>query len=194
MNINGVSAISATSIYNKPSVVSVTTPTNPGTEKSDSADFSPEGLKSLLMSELGIGHIGNGESISIEDIEAQVSRDKEYVQDRLNYTLKEHEIGENTKFSLSSSSLGRIMVSGEFEKKDMLEEALNSDHEFSNTFRRLSANSSLVEACKKAVEFQKAYEEDPMRAVAEFAYLLNDNSRERFRLEFYNGLVETFIS
>jgi len=161
------------------------------TEKGATAKFSPEGMAASFRKSLGIDQ--SKETISIEDIFTSISKDRAAVEKYLHTTLNELGIDENALFELTSNYTGRIVVRGDFQGKEALEDTLNNDRQFSNTFRRLSANSSLYEAWRRHEEFMNAYEVDPEAAVAQFISLFNDSSQYHFTLSYSNGHAETRV-
>jgi len=136
----------------------------------------------------------NPGAIRIGDIQTQMNIDKQRVDDELDVFMTSLGIEKDVSFSLTTTRTGRIAVSGDFEGKERLETALNNDKEFNNNFKRLSANSSLMEAVKRSEEFQKAYEIDPKAAVAQFASLLSDSTEYHFSYLYENGQSETNVN
>jgi hypothetical protein len=86
---------------------------------------------------------------------------------------------------------GKILVNGENPQSDHLAEAVNADDELSNSIRRISANTSLLEAYKNHQEFAEAYEKDPVAAVERYGYLLEDGHGYNVLFSMQNGHIDT---
>ena len=126
-------------------------------------------------------------TIRLDDIRAQTAFDKNAVDDELENVMASLGIERNVSFRLTPTRSGRIAVSGDFEGKEKLEGALNTNDDFGNRFRRMSANSSFIEAAERSLEFRKVYDIDPKAAVARYAYLFSDSTEYRFSFVYENG-------
>ena len=134
----------------------------------DTVSISNEAMSASLRSKMN--PLRNFPS-TLEEISESLKDDTAYVEKALRNIYEKHRISEDTEFKISSGGDGSIIVSGDNQKADEVAEAINNDPELSNTIRRMSANTSLLNAIKVHMEFSKAYEEDPEAAVREFAYL-----------------------
>ncbi len=156
--------------------------------KAPSADSVALSRKGQAASKLGLhDSILKGSTVTLENIAGRISSGNAYVRQRLDSFMASLGIDRNVSYSLTVTGTGRIAVSGDFAGKERIEAAVNGDEEFRNTFVRLSADSSLYEAARKALEFQKAYAADQKSAVARYASLFDDNAEYRFTFTYDTG-------
>lgn len=153
----------------------------------DSVSISKTGRLSSIMSDLGFDTTKG--YITLDDIQTAVNRDRSYIRDRLRAVSNELGIDGSDSIVISNDFQGRIVVSGDFPKREQLETRLNNEEEFSNVFRRLSANASLLKAAKEYIKFAEEYEKDPEAAVARYYYLFDGSRNHEYSLEFRNGEV-----
>ncbi len=132
-----------------------------------------------------------GDSISIGDIEESLSNTTSSVEKRLESLYQQLGIHPNSKMEISVGHDGSISVNGESPESDNLAEAINADDELSNSIRRMSANTSLLEAIKDGQEFVAAYEKDPFAAVERYSYLLEDGHGYNVLFSMQNGHIDT---
>jgi len=85
------------------------------------------------------------------------------------------EIDISLSFAISGS--GKIVVSGDNPDKAAIERILNEDETLNSSFRQINGLSELIRAGKEAIEFQKAYRENPQEAVSRFAYLFDPDRK-----------------
>ncbi len=155
----------------------------------DTVSISRQGLRASLMACMGLDL--KADSISIADIERVVRQDTAAIRKTLDSIAAE--MGIRAEFELSSGYDGSIAVQGAFAGREILEQRLNADDDFSATFRRLDANSCLLEACRESLEFQRAYAVDPEKAVAEFMHLLDDKRTHSFTLSYAADGISTAV-
>jgi hypothetical protein len=158
---------------------------SPASTPAATFDPSPEGLRRSLFADLGID--SDSSSISLDSLAKGRDKAQEVTQERLAEKLKALGISSSTKVDMKVGYNGRILVTNEFEGSEKLEDSLNEDRKFSNTFRAWSAVSSLLNAAAEAEEFQKAYAQDPEAAVSEFMHLFNQSRKNEFSATFEGG-------
>ncbi len=133
-------------------------------------------------------------TVRLEDIGEQIKIDKKAIDEEIESVMKSLGIDEDVSYSITTTSNGSLQVNGDFEGKEKFEEALNENEGFANRFRRLSALSSLQEAAKRSLEFQKEYEINPKAAVAKYAALFNDSTEYHFSYTYNNGQSATMVN
>lgn len=141
---------------------------------------SKEKINTLLGNEL-LKNI-----ITIDDIKASIESDRKYLNSRLEFYREKYSISSDNRVELTANTSGGIVVKG---KGDLsgLQNALNNDEDFRNTFMRMSANTSLEKAAERHIEFTKAYEKDPEAAVKMYSYLFDGSRNDKVSLVSENG-------
>jgi hypothetical protein len=135
----------------------------------------------------------NSGPITLESIEGSLKNDTSMVEEQLRVLYSKQGISPNTEMDMSVGRDGKIIVSGNSSKADKLEDAINSDPELSNTIRRMSANTSFLEAANKHQEFAKRYETNPDVALKEFAYLLEQGRNCNVTFTMNNGSISSEV-
>jgi len=158
----------------------------------DSVDLSQESV-SLAQSILPDVETEPG-LIRLADIEQQIAVDKKHVGEKLEALLEKLGIDRNVSFTLGSTSTGSITVEGDFEGKEALEAAINNDEALRNTYTRMSANSSLLDAARRAEEFRQAYAENPGAAVVRYSYLFNDDTEYHVTVNYSGGEIDIAVN
>ena len=129
-----------------------------------------------------------GNVITFDNIQEQIVADQAWIEQKLAALIGEDE-GE---YSFEIGPDGHVNVSGG-EKAEEIEQAFEDDFELHNRLARMSANSSLLRAGREHMEFAKAYEEDPIAAVAQFAYLFNGSNRADVKFEYGKDGLNVFF-
>jgi hypothetical protein len=145
--------------------------------------------KSRLLSNLLPSVEGN--SISIADIEASLAKTTASVENRLRSLSRQLGITPDSRMQFSVGHDGSILVNGESPESDRLAAAINEDAELTNSIREMSANASLLAACKKHEEFAAAYAKDPVAAVQRYAYLFEDGHEYKVSFSMQDGYIDT---
>lgn len=162
--------------------------------KASSADSVALSREGQAASKLGLrDSLLTRGAVTLDNIAGRISSGTVYTRQHLDSFMASLGIERNVSYSLTVTGTGRIAVNGDFAGKDRLEAAVNGDEEFRNTFVRLSADSSLYEAARKALEFQKSYAADRESAVARYASLFDDNAEYRFTFTYDKGLYTSRI-
>lgn len=150
-----------------------------------------DGAKFPLLSSLFPSAGSN--SISIRDIEESLSNATSSVEKRLQSLYSKHGISSNSKMEISVGYDGSILVNGESPASESLAEEINADDELSNSIRKMSSDTSLLEAFKKHIKFTAAYEKDPVAAVERYGYLLEDGHDYHVSFSMQNGHIDTKV-
>lgn len=182
------------SMYSTQALFEQTNSTNidPLTRKSgnDTITISGTGRQASLLG--GILAANSG-PITLESIEDSLKNDTSMVERQLRVIYAKQGISPDTEIDISVGSDGKIIVHGNSSKADELENAINSDPELSNTIRRMSANSSFLEAAKNYLDFAKKYEKNPDIAIKEFAYLLEQGRHYNVTFTMSNGSISSEV-
>lgn len=150
--------------------------------KTDKVELSDKKLKLDSL----MGDTNNDGVISLDEIQGSIDSDLACVKSIFSKVASDLGIDPSSNISLTRDYQGNIRVKGNLENKDELEQYLNENQEFSQKFARLSANSSLVAAAKEGAKFQAAYAQNPVKAVAQYSYLFNNNRKWDFMLNINN--------
>jgi hypothetical protein len=165
---------------------------DPSTRRSGSDTVSISGM-GRQASLLGGILASNSGPITLESIEGSLKTDTSMVEEQLRVLYSKKGISPNTEMDMSVGSDGKIIVQGNNSKADKFEDAINSDPELSNTIRRMSANTSFLEAANKHQEFAKRYETNPDIALKEFAYLLEQGRNYNATFTMSNGSISSEV-
>ena len=165
-------------------------------EEKDSVNISPQaralerGLSTGdLIGLLGLDKNEDG-NIDIGEIRADVTENLAAFEEEVNSFFADAGIDTTRRIELLCGSDGKIIVSGEHPDKEKIQSFFEQNPELANRFRRISANSALLEAAEDAVDFRKAYSIDPEAAVSEFAYLFNPDRQHFFSISFLESEME----
>jgi hypothetical protein len=157
---------------------------------SDTVTISGIGRQASLLG--GILSSNSG-PITLESIEGSLKNDTSMVEEQLRLLYTKHGISSSTEMDMSVGADGTVIVQGKNSKADELEDAINNYPDLSNTIRRMSANSSFLEAAKKHQEFAKKYETNPEIALREFAYLLEEGHNYNVTFTMSNGTISSEV-
>lgn len=131
---------------------------------------------------------------TIFEFEQCLKDDTAEVEKMLRSIYRKLGVSSDTEMKISIGSDGKIIVRGDNQKAEEVAEAINNDPELKNTIKRMSANTSLLEAIKKHLEFAKAYEADPEAAIKEFAYLFENDRKSHVSFTMSNGSINSQIN
>lgn len=131
-------------------------------------------------------------NITIASLSAAVHADLASVKERVTAILSEAGIAASPAYDLKPDGRGGISVGGGRADVAQIEALLNADATLQQTFTRMSANASLLQAAQDGAAFQDAYRENPMEAVNRFRYLFEDNSARTASLRM-NGDAATLL-
>lgn len=123
-----------------------------------------------------LGFDVEGDSIRIEDLEKSVMQDFSSFTAMFDIALEKSGISKDPAFEVKSNVAGELYIDSEHPDKDEIEKILNEVPNIRDTYMRMSSNSSLLAAGKRAVEFDKAYEVDPESAMQKYSYLFDGSS------------------
>ena len=157
----------------------------------DKVSLSPQGLRASFMNDLGLDCLND--VLTIDGIRNAIERDQASVKQMLSGIAEDLGLTKSS-FELSVGRDGNLVVGGNLPERAALEEILNNHSEFSQTFKRLSANSTLLKAAQEGLEFQQAYAADPQKAVEEFMHLLDDSRHYAFKLNYADGRVSSRVT
>ena len=101
------------------------------------------------------------------------------VSGRLRDLFNKNGIDTSSDINLQVDELGQIRVQGNHPDKNFIETLLAGEPDLSNDFRKLSSLESLMKAAREAEKFQKAYAENPQKAIQDYSHLFNKNQEER---------------
>ncbi|MCG8507864.1 MAG: hypothetical protein MI741_01430 [Rhodospirillales bacterium] len=166
--------------------------TAPGEGFSDRVNISPQALWCMFCKDLGVDPSKG--AIDIGDLEGAVDRDTASIQNRLASVLDALGADAKEKCTLTGNGQGGIIVKGSSQNREALEQRLNEDSVFVNTFNRLAANSGLLKAVREHADFARMYEKDQVAAVARHSRLFNDNTSSAFSLTYRDGEVQTQVT
>ena len=96
--------------------------------------------------------------------------------------LNKHGFDSSQDVQLESGYDGRLYVANAHPDAAEINQLLESEPKLQQLFSRISANESLLAAVQRHMEFTKAYERDPARAVEEFQDLFNDSPKKVSRI------------
>ena len=121
--------------------------------------------------------------VSLEEIELHAT---EYLKDfnaELNSLLNKNGIDVTKKIELGQDSSGNVVVKNDHPDKEAIEALFKDNPGLRDEFSRIHSMFELVQECKQALEFQKAYAIDPQKAVADFAYLFTTHVEGTMTIE-----------
>jgi hypothetical protein len=153
---------------------------------SDTITISGAGRQASLLGDILASNNG---PITLESIEEFLKNDTSSVEKQLRLLYTKLGILPDTEMDMNVGCDGRIIVNGNNRNADALEDAINSDPELSNTIRRMSANSSFIEAAKKYLKFAERYEKNPGIAIKEFAYIFEEGHHYNVTFTMSNGSI-----
>ena len=156
----------------------------------DTVTISGIGRQASLLGDILASNSG---PITLESIEGSLKNDTSMVEEQLRLLYAKQGISPNAEMDMSVGRDGKIIVQGNNSKADKLEEEINNNPELSNTIRRMSANTSFLEAAKKHQEFAKKYENNPDMALKEFAYLLEEGRNYNVTFTMDNGSISSEV-
>lgn len=157
---------------------------------SDTITISGTGRQASLLGDILASNNG---PITLESIESSLNNDTSKVEKQLGLLYTKLGISPDNEMDMSVGCDGKITVRGNNSNADKLEDAINSDPELSNTIRRMSANSSFLEAAKKHLEFARRYEQNPGIAIKEFAYLFEEGRHYNVTFTMSNGSISSEV-
>jgi hypothetical protein len=165
---------------------------DPSVRKSgnDTVTISGTGRQASLLSNILASNNG---PITLDSIEGSLKNDTSMVEEQFRLLYAKLGISPDTEMDISVGCNGKIIVHGNNSNADKFEEAINSDPGLSNTIRRMSANSSFLEAAKKHLEFAKRYETNPDIAIEEFEYLLEQGRHYNVIFTMSNGSISSEV-
>ncbi len=126
--------------------------------------------------------VETGDVITLDDLNASIKRDFSGFKGMLDQALEAAGIAKDPSFEVNMGGSGRLYIDSEHPDKEAIEKILNETRNIRDTFARMSANSSLLAAGKRAVAFNKAYELDPESAVRQYSYLFNEKPCDIFSI------------
>ena len=132
-------------------------------------------------------------TISAKDIEESLADTKSYVEKQLQALYSDLGIPSNSNLEISFGPDGRILVNGDSPASETLAEAINADDELSNSLRKMSADTSLLEAMKNHEEFASAYEKSPASAIERYGYLLESGHSYHVSFSMQDGHIDTKV-
>ncbi len=157
---------------------------------SDTITISGTGRQASLLGDILASNNG---PITLESIESSLNNDTSKVEKQLGLLYTKLGISPDNEMDMSVGCDGKITVRGNNSNADKLEDAINSNPELSNTIRRMSANSSFLEAAKKHLEFARRYEQNPGIAIKEFAYLFEEGRHYNVTFTMSNGSISSEV-
>ena len=163
-----------------------------GRTGNDTVTISKQGKKASLSGSMST--ILEKIPSSPEELRQCISDDTKCVEDKLRSIYSKLGLSSDDELKISVGRDGKIIVKGDSSKAEEVADAINSDPELSNTIRRMSANTSLLDAIKKHEEFAKAYEADPEQAVKDFSWLFDDNRQSSVTFSLSNGNMSSEIN
>lgn len=125
---------------------------------------------------------GSGGAITIDDLKAEIKEDKCMLLLQAKKLLAENDIDTSRGINLSTDEQGRVIVTNAHPDKEKIEKIFEENSELSNLFRKISSMESIVRHSQAALAFQSAYARNPQAAVAQYAYLFNDNASILFNM------------
>ena len=157
----------------------------------DTVNISNEAKHLLLVSPFSAT---GSTTISVRDIEESLSNTTSYVEKGLQALYSKHGLSPDSKMEFSVGHDGKILINGESPASESLAEEINADNELSNSIRKMSAGTSLLEAINKHEEFASAYDKNPIAAVKRYGYLLEDGHDYHVSFSMQDGHVDTKVS
>lgn len=104
--------------------------------------------------------------------------------------LNKHGFDSTQDIKLETGYDGRLFVTNGHPDSAEINQLLENEPELQQLFTRISANESLFAAVQRHLEFSKAYESDPARAVEQFQDLFNENAPQKVsRITLSNGEI-----
>ena len=170
------------------------TPAPSQTSASPSTDTVTLSDVSRLLSLSSLFPNAQGGTVTLQDIRGSIAASTAYAEERLQSFYREAGISSSEEMKITVGSDGRLLVSGRSPECDALEQAVNADDEFSNTIRKMSAETSLLAAFKRHQEFTEAYQRDPAAAVQQFGRLLEDGVGCHVSFSIRDGGIDTEVN
>lgn len=114
-----------------------------GSTSSDYRITFSSGLSTARIQEaMGLNPTGK---LKLNELEAVAGERKDFVSSTLSQTMQALGMDPDKKVSLSLDADGTISVSGDFTGKEILEEILNENQEFTSAFKQLTVNQSVID-------------------------------------------------
>ncbi len=152
MRINTASAYMADNLYDRKiesnsaanlSGESANQTNETGSTSSDYRITFSSGLSTARIQEaMGLNPTGK---LKLKDLEAVAEGKKDFVSSTLSQTMQSLGIDPDKEISLSMAADGTISVSGDFTGKELLEQTLNENQEFTRAFKQLTLNQSVLD-------------------------------------------------
>lgn len=143
----------------------------PVAESTEKKPLHVEGDSGLMSSFLdGAGADG---VITMEELVAFRDKHAGIAKDILNGYVAKLGIPASSKFSVTTDGEGKARVSGDLSTEDRqrLEDALNSNSTFINSYQAMASTATTIEACKWHQKFAEAYAQNQKQAVSRFSWL-----------------------
>lgn len=188
MQINSVDRISRTYAANSAESLSPVVKVDRG---GDRVSLSPQGLRSAFMTDLGLDP--SADTLSVANIQSAVERDQSRIKAMVGYITEDLGL-RKTSFDLSASQDGGVVVSSAMPERGALQEVLNVNREFQQTFNRLSSNSAMLKAAQTDQEAQSSYAADPKKAVEDYMGLLDSSQSYSFRFSYAEGRMNSRLT
>ena len=195
MNVTGVNSLSGYTASYQSQSLSVSTVQEKETRVDvDTVTISSAGGAMSIMDSF-MGGAGKDGVITLDEMRAWRDENIRIVQDLLNRTIKEEGIDVGAeKCAIARDEHGIITVNGSLSAEDKtgLENALQNNRDFQNSYAAASQVSSLIQHIEDTEPFRKAYEKNPQTAVAMYGYLIG--KKYDFDLFLENGEVSFTVA
>ncbi len=151
---------------------------------------APEGFHSILLDKM---QGSEQRVVSVDFFEESLKQLKSYVEKLAGVKCRDLGIDGGAEMKFSVGYDGTILVNGQEPEAGKLAQAINEDEELANSIRGMSATASLLEAARRHQEFAAAYEREPLAAVEQYGYLLEDGHDYHVTFTMAEGKVSSQV-
>jgi hypothetical protein len=122
------------------------------------------------------------EPLRIENLKGEYDNRLADFKSRFSALLRARGIESEQELRLKIAADGQVVVATEHARRGEVEQMFREVPQLRNQFAAISGQASLLEAAREAVEFQRAYREDPLQALREFRHLFERTEQPLFSL------------
>jgi hypothetical protein len=115
------------------------------------------------------------------------------VSDRLRQLFRKNGIILKPDINLQVDDLGRVRVQGDHPDKAFIESLLAGDQDLTNDFKKLASFETSLKTAHDALQFQKAYLENPQKAVQDYSSLFDQNREDKVSVRINENIFEVLI-
>lgn len=127
------------------------------------------------------------DKIYVEDIRANYHEARDQFYSRLSGIFAEHGIDTNEQIRLQTGYDGSVVVVSDHPQRQEIEQIFRDNRELRDQFVRLDTQASFLRAADEATEFQRAYWDDPVKALERFSHLFDRSSPPQYTLVMQAG-------